>query len=127
MPFGPALPNGVRTPSTKTTSLPVRGTWLSPFIVFACLRALGPGVDSRPCSVPSFLGDLRARSLSTPARPLARSHASPGGGERSRDRVSGERALAHQPCYSAVTEVHSPTRRSGTGHTEPPLPEVTPG
>src|SRR5882757_2093818 len=26
MPFGPALPNGVRTPSTKTTSLAVRGT-----------------------------------------------------------------------------------------------------
>src|SRR5215211_7241856 len=26
MPFGPALPNGVRTPSTKTTSRAVRGT-----------------------------------------------------------------------------------------------------
>src|SRR4051812_18156078 len=43
MPFGPALPNGVRTPSTKTTSLTVRGT-------MALLQGAGSALLRHACA-----------------------------------------------------------------------------
>src|SRR3954471_12265461 len=66
MPFGPALPNGVRTPSTKTTSLTVRGTMaLLQGAGWHCCDTLS--ARSAPCY-------LWVTKLPSPARPSGEGH-----------------------------------------------------
>src|SRR3954454_8439450 len=84
MPFSPARPKGVRTPSTKTTSRTVRGRAVRA-VPLLCIPLVGAGLTC--CS------SLRHGAGTAPA-------AKPRAGLAAGGRYAGRR---HAPCYSRVT------------------------